>query len=236
MLSLSLAIKHSLIKHSWCHTLYKNSRKAILIGGCGLAAALSMANDNISNAVNTNNDTLIHAKLQTLPPSAPSNLAERDEVVRFLQETLNKESSFDDRYEAEVWLKSKMPRLKRFVKDPVERLHILRAVHRAAKTVDLQPEIVLAVIEVESHFDRYAISRVGAQGMMQIMPFWKNEIGHPEDNLMVLETNLTYGCTILKHYIKRSKGHLANALARYNGSYGRYTYSEKVMTAWDKWR
>lgn len=71
---------------------------------------------------------------------------------------------------------------------------------------------------------------------MQVMPFWKNEIGRADDNLIDLETNLRYGCTILKHYIKRSNGHLANALARYNGSYGSYRYSSKVMDAWDKWR
>jgi soluble lytic murein transglycosylase-like protein len=95
----------------------------------------------------------------------------------------------------------------------------------------------LAVIQIESAFNPYAVSRVGAQGMMQVMPFWKKEIGRPEDNLIDLETNLRYGSIILKHYLDREKGHFANALARYNGSYGSYKYSRKVMDAWlDYWR
>ncbi len=71
---------------------------------------------------------------------------------------------------------------------------------------------------------------------MQVMPFWKNEIGRPDDNLIDVETNLRYGCTILKHYLDREKGHLTNALARYNGSYGKYWYPEKVLVAWERWR
>jgi soluble lytic murein transglycosylase-like protein len=125
----------------------------------------------------------------------------------------------------------------RFVKDPKERMDLLRRIHRAASQAGLQPEIVLALIEVESHFNRFAISRVGAQGMMQVMPFWKNEIGRPEDNLTDIDTNLLYGCTILKHYLDRSNGRLMEALARYNGSYGQYWYPRRVMTAWEKhWR
>jgi soluble lytic murein transglycosylase-like protein len=141
-----------------------------------------------------------------------------------------------ENHDAQVWLMDKSNRMSRFSKDPQQRLSLLRSIHRAATRADLNPEVVLAVIEVESHFNRFAVSSVGAQGMMQVMPFWKNEIGRADDNLIDLETNLRYGCTILKHYIKRSDGHLANALARYNGSYGSYRYSSKVMDAWDKWR
>ncbi len=142
-----------------------------------------------------------------------------------------------DRFDAEVWLMSKSDRLARFVKEPEKRLHLLRSIHRAATQADLQPEVVLAVIEVESHFDRFAISRAGAQGIMQVMPFWKHEIGRPEDNLIDLETNLRYGCTILKFYLDKAEGRIAEALARYNGSYGEYWYPERVMMAWQKnWR
>jgi len=96
---------------------------------------------------------------------------------------------------------------------------------------------VLAVIEVESHFDRFAISRVGAQGMMQVMPFWKDEIGRPDDNLTDNLTNFEYGCRILQFYLKREKGHLHKALARYNGSVGKRIYSDKVYLAWRRhWR
>ena len=88
---------------------------------------------------------------------------------------------------------------------------------------------MLAVIEVESHFDRFAISRVGAQGMMQVMPFWREEIGRPGDNLVRVDTNLRYGCTILKFYLDKEKGDLRRALGRYNGSLGKRKYPNKVI-------
>ena len=128
-------------------------------------------------------------------------------------------------------------RLSRFVDDPEQRLQLLRQIHAAATAAELPPELVLAVIEVESHFDRFAISRVGAQGMMQVMPFWKDEIGRPEDNLTHNKTNFAYGCRILQFYLQREKGRLHPALARYNGSYGSRVYSDKVYRAWrDHWR
>lgn len=128
-------------------------------------------------------------------------------------------------------------RLSRYVKNPAQRLELLRQVHAAAARANLAPELVLAVIEVESHFDRFAISRVGAQGMMQVMPFWKDEIGRPEDNLTLTKTNLEYGCRILQFYLKREKGQLHEALAAYNGSGGSRRYSNKVYVAWEQhWR
>lgn len=174
-------------------------------------------------------------------PSGDSSTTQRHQVDaelrQALMDTINQSDSFEDRFDAEVWLVSKREAMGRFVKDPQERMDLLRRIHRAATKADLQPEIVLALIEVESHFNRFAISRVGAQGMMQVMPFWKNEIGRPEDNLTDIETNLLYGCTILKHYLDRSNGRLMEALARYNGSYGKYWYPRRVMTAWEKhWR
>ncbi|MFL0796887.1 MAG: transglycosylase SLT domain-containing protein [Cellvibrionaceae bacterium] len=161
-----------------------------------------------------------------------------DEQLRTaLSKAINNAESFDDRFDAEVWLMSMSDRLKPFVKKAEQRLQLLKAIHREAKRADLEPSLVLAVIQIESHFDRFAISRVGAQGMMQIMPFWKNEIGRPSDNLMDTDTNLRYGCTILKHYLKREKGNWRKALARYNGSVGKHKYPEKVLTVWtDRWR
>ena len=170
-------------------------------------------------------------------PSAFSAQASDPELLQILRNTVNQSDSFDDHYDAEVWLLSKSNSLARFLPDKSRRFEFLRKVHRAATRADLQPEIVLALIEVESHFDPYAVSRVGAQGLMQIMPFWKKEIGRPNDNLTDTDTNLRYGCTILKHYLNREKGRLADALARYNGSYGQYWYSERVLLAWEKrWR
>jgi len=160
-----------------------------------------------------------------------------DTLRQQLKSAVESSESFEDRYEAEVWLVAMSEKLKRYIKDPEERLTILHKVHREATRADLEPELVLAVIQIESAFNPYAVSIVGAQGMMQVMPFWKKEIGRPGDNLIDLDTNLKYGCTILKHYLDREKGHFANALARYNGSYGSYKYSRKVMNAWlDRWR
>lgn len=144
--------------------------------------------------------------------------------------------SFEDKFDAEVWLMDMSHRLKRYrkMKDDNVRLELLRMVHQEATKVGLQPELILSLIQVESAFDRFALSYVGAQGYMQVMPFWKNEIGRSEDNLMDTRTNLRYGCTILKHYLDREKGNLIRALARYNGSLGKTKYPEKVFKAWDK--
>ncbi|MCR9185846.1 MAG: transglycosylase SLT domain-containing protein [Halieaceae bacterium] len=167
----------------------------------------------------------------------PEDPAEREALRVFLNETINSTHSFQDRYDAEVWLVDMSARLARFINDPEERLLILRQVHSAATRASLPPELVLAVIEVESHFDRFAISRVGAQGMMQVMPFWKNEIGRAEDNLTLNRTNFEYGSRILQFYLKREKGDLHRALAAYNGSLGSRRYSNKVYEAWARrWR
>ncbi len=172
------------------------------------------------------------------PSYATATAQEIDPALRAaLKKSISEASSFEDRYDAEVWLVAKSTSLARYVKDPEERFRILRLVHKEASRVGLQPNLVLAVIQIESAFNRFAVSRVGAQGMMQVMPFWKKEIGREQDNLINLETNLRYGCTILKHYLDREKGRWAPALARYNGSYGKTWYPEKVLTAWEKyWR
>lgn len=160
-----------------------------------------------------------------------------DELRAYLRASVASADSFEDRFEAEVWLTAKSGALERYVKDPMQRLLILRLVHREAKRVDLPADMILAVIHVESLFDPYAVSHVGAQGIMQVMPFWKKEIGRDQDNLIDLETNLRYGCTILRYYYDKEQGRWAEALARYNGSYGKYWYPDRVMTAWQKfWR
>ena len=154
-----------------------------------------------------------------------------------LKQAVSEADSFEDRYDAEVWLVSKSTQLERFIPEHKERLELLKMIHREAAKADISPEIVLAVIEVESRFDNYAISRVGAQGLMQVMPFWKKEIGRPDDNLMDIQTNLRYGCTILKYYLDRENQHLTRALARYNGSTGKTWYPELVFNAWEnRWR
>ena len=153
------------------------------------------------------------------------------ELRQLLTEAINSSESFDDRFHAEVWLLDMSNRLKRYVKDEETRLTMLKQIHLEASRSKLQPELVLALIEVESHFDTYAISKSGAQGMMQVMPFWLDEIGRPDDNLIDMKTNLRMGCTILKYYMDMEKNDLHKALARYNGSAGSKVYSNKVLKA-----
>lgn len=151
-------------------------------------------------------------------------------LKQMLQAAIDSPHSFYDRYEAEVWLNDMSGRLARFQPQlaPDERVDLLLQIHREATRASISPELVLAVIDIESRFDRFAISSVGAQGLMQVMPFWLKEIGHPDDNLFVVETNLRMGCTILKYYLDRSKGDVRKALNRYNGTRKR-KYSDKVL-------
>jgi soluble lytic murein transglycosylase-like protein len=171
--------------------------------------------------VNTLAITQVFADNQTIDPK----------LRQLLTDAINSSESFDDRFHAEVWLVDMSNRLQRYVKDEKFRLAMLKQIHLEAARSELQPELVLALIEVESHFDVYAISKSGAQGMMQIMPFWLDEIGRPDDNLIDMKTNLRMGCTILKYYMKMENNNLHKALARYNGSAGSKVYSNKVLTA-----
>ncbi|MDY6829576.1 MAG: lytic transglycosylase domain-containing protein [Pseudomonadota bacterium] len=164
---------------------------------------------------------------------ALANPATPDPDLRaFLERTINDASSFADRFEAEVWLIDMEHRLKPLVANRAQRFNILRTAHQEAHRMELPPELILALIEVESAFDRFAVSRAGAQGLMQVMPFWKQEIGRPADNLTQVETNLRYGTAILAHYLKRENGNLHRALARYNGSLGKNWYPQRVFTTW----
>lgn len=151
-----------------------------------------------------------------------------------LVEAVGESESFDNRFDAEVWLLDMSTRLEPLLPDADKRLRLLRAVHREATRADLSPQLVLALIQVESAFKRYAISWAGARGLMQIMPFWKNEIGRPDDNLFAVDTNLRYGCTILRYYLDMADGDVTEALARYNGSYGEFWYPTRVQTALDR--
>jgi soluble lytic murein transglycosylase-like protein len=169
--------------------------------------------------------------------TAVASTDERTAMRDFLEQSIAGATSFEDRFDAEVWLLDMQNRLTPFMPDAQERVQFLTLLHREALAAQLPPELVLALIEVESHFDQFAVSRAGAQGYMQVMPFWKDEIGRPEDNLTGSEVNLRYGCRILQFYWQRESGDLHRALAAYNGSLGSRTYSDKVYRAWEsRWR
>jgi soluble lytic murein transglycosylase-like protein len=152
------------------------------------------------------------------------------ELRKILASAIAEADSFGDRFEAEVWLTDMSRRLARQVPDAEERLHILRTVHRHATVTGVQPELVLAVIDVESNFDRFAISTATALGLMQVMPFWVPELGYQDKNqLFDVEINVLLGCRILKYYLEMERGDLVRGLARYNGSVGKRWYSDRVI-------
>ncbi|GAC1633156.1 MAG: hypothetical protein NVS9B10_28270 [Nevskia sp.] len=150
-----------------------------------------------------------------------------------MSEAIKDADSFDDKYLAEVWLTDMSARLQRYVPkampDAATRLRFLKRVHAEATRAKVSPELVMAVIDVESRFERLAISSTGALGYMQIMPFWIEEIGQKGDNLFHGDTNLRMGCTILKYYLEREKGSYLRGLARYNGSTGKLDYPFLVL-------
>lgn len=146
-------------------------------------------------------------------------------------------TSFADRGDQAMWLAQMSRRLEKRMPDQRERLEFLRALHYEATRAGLDPELVLGLIQVESGFRKYAVSKAGARGFMQVMPFWVGLIGRKNDNLFHLRTNLRYGCTILRHYLDRESGDLFRALGRYNGSLGKAKYPNAVRAAWHKhWR
>lgn len=147
-----------------------------------------------------------------------------------LLDAVKNADSFQDRFDAEVWLTDMSRRLEAQVPDPNERLDILRNVHRNAVRAHLQPELVLAVIDVESNFDHYAISASSALGLMQVMPFWAPQLGFKDKNeLFKIDTNTLLGCQILRYYLDMERGDFVKGLARYNGSVGRRSYSDRVL-------
>ncbi len=171
--------------------------------------------------------------LFVLPVTSLAATQERpdDSLRAHLTKAISESDSFEDRFAAEVWLLDMSNRLKSRVPNDAERLNLLKNIHYEASKADLAPELVLAVINVESNFNPWAISSAGAQGLMQIMPFWLKEIPEAGDNLFDMRTNLRFGCTILKHYLDREKGDFTRALARYNGSLGKTWYPNLVFTA-----
>ena len=145
--------------------------------------------------------------------------------------------AFRSSNDAQRWLNDMDVRLAKRIPDRKQRLELLRTVHYEATRARLDPQLVLGVIEVESGFRKYAVSRAGARGYMQVMPFWVKLIGQPGHNLFHLRTNLAYGCAILRFYVDLEKGDYYRALGRYNGSLGQPEYPNLVLAAWrGRWK
>lgn len=163
--------------------------------------------------------------------STPAPESIDPDLKALLRQAAAQVDTFNDRFDAEVWLMDMSRRLETKVPDVKYRVDLLKHVHYEARRAGLTPELVLAVIEVESNFNPFAISSAGARGLMQVMPFWLKEIGQPGDSLFRVHTNLRFGCTILKYYLEKERGNLYHALARYNGSRGKPTYPMRVDRA-----
>jgi len=142
---------------------------------------------------------------------------------------------FANKEEGDAWLAEMSRRLEKRMPDKAYREGFLTTVHYEATRAGLDPQVVLSLINVESAFKKYAVSRVGARGYMQIMPFWTKAIGNPDHNLFDMRLNLRYGCTILRHYLDLERGNLFRALGRYNGSLGRAKYPNLVNGKWRKY-
>ena len=136
-----------------------------------------------------------------------------------------------------AWHTRVQPRLSRFVAPPHLQSQLLSIVDYEARRAGLDPDWVLAVIEVESRFNSRAISPANARGLMQVMPFWTKTIGDGQVRaLHDARINIRYGCVILRHYLDQEQGDLVRALARYNGSLGQLNYPVKVLNALAQWR
>jgi len=145
---------------------------------------------------------------------------------------------FSDQFDSAVWYTLMEPRLRPLVKNRDERVEILKQVycetHRTGEA-RLPPGLVMAVMAVESRFDRWAVSSAGAVGLMQVMPFWPEQLGMRRYELVHVAPNVHMGCAILRYYLGFEHNDVRKALARYNGSPGKRDYPDRVLTAWRHW-
>jgi soluble lytic murein transglycosylase-like protein len=141
-----------------------------------------------------------------------------------------------DKAEWQSWFEAMSRRLHSRMPDALLRSEFLQTVWYESRRAGLDPAMVMGLIQVESGFRKYAISKAGARGYMQVMPFWTRVIGDGQPSrLFHMQTNLRYGCAILRMYIDMERGNLYMALGRYNGSRGKPDYPHAVRAAWKRW-
>lgn len=164
---------------------------------------------------------------------------QRDPELRaVVQAAISSAQCFTQAFDSQVWFKMMEPRLRKKVHRPDERVEILQSIfceaHRNGKQ-RLPPGLLLAIIDVESGFNRYAVSSAGAVGLMQVMPFWPEELGMRRFQLITVDDNIKMGAAIFRYYLGREKNNVGRALARYNGSLGRRSYPDLVINHWTRW-
>jgi soluble lytic murein transglycosylase-like protein len=190
---------------------------ALLVAGLGLASGAQAGNQKEEALADSVRLALEHAIRDGRQPKPVF----RDAAARV-------------RYQA--WFTQMSERLKRRLPDSQSRTEFLEAAWYEATRAGLDPGLVLGLIQVESAYRKYAVSLAGARGYMQVMPFWTGVIGDNDRRaLFDMQTNLRYGCSILRMYIDMERGDLFLALGRYNGSRGRPEYPNAVLAAWKNW-
>ncbi len=164
---------------------------------------------------------------------------QRDPALRpIVQHAIRRAQCFMNRYDAAVWYTLMEPRMARFVRNPAERLKILKQVYCVTHqpgAAKVPPGLVLAVMQVESDFNRWAVSGSGAVGLMQVMPYWPERLGMKGYELVHVAPNIRMGCAILRYYLSITHDDVRLALEEYNGSVGRHFYPDRVLSAWENW-
>lgn len=187
---------------------------AAAAGACGAARAGAQAEEPLAAAVRT----ALSAAIASAEPPRPS-FGDTESRLAYLR-----------------WLGESSDKLKRRKSERHTRIEFLETLWYESKRAGLEAALVLGLIQVESGFRKYAISVAGARGYMQVMPFWARLIGDGDvAKLFHMQTNLRFGCVILRHYLDIERGNLSLALGRYNGSRGRDEYPNAVLAARRLW-
>ncbi|MEN9631531.1 MAG: hypothetical protein RJA10_4759 [Pseudomonadota bacterium] len=198
-----------------------HSRRAVLLGAAALSGwptTPARAGAQIEEPLADSVRTALSASVSDLAPPKP----------RFDQ--------IDQRLAYLKWLGEASQRLRPRKAEHQTRVEFLETVWYETRRAGLQTSLVLGLVQVESGFRKYAISSAGARGYMQVMPFWTRVIGDGDPSrLFHLQTNIRFGCVILRHYLDIEKGDLFLALGRYNGSRGRAEYPNLVFGARRQW-
>lgn len=189
-----------------------------LAAGLGLVPAAHAGNQKEEALADSVRLALSRAITDSAPPKV--RIADIDQRIAYLH-----------------WLGEMSARLTRRLPDRQVRIEFLETIWYEATRAGLAPDLVLGLVQVESAFRKYAVSQAGARGYMQVMPFWTRAIGDGDaSRLFHMQTNLRYGCSILRLYIDMERGDLFLALGRYNGSRGRPEYPNAVLDAWKRWQ
>jgi soluble lytic murein transglycosylase-like protein len=174
-----------------------------------------------------------------LSAPAPADQQLDPELRAVIEKAIATSECFSDQYDSAVWYRLMEPRLRTLVRQKDERMDILKQVycetHRSGEA-RLAPGLVMALIAVESRFDRWAVSPAGAVGLMQVMPFWPEQLGMRRYELVQVASNIRMGCAILRYYLKFEHQDVRRALARYNGSPGKRDYPDLVINQWLRWQ